>query len=286
MTRSKWMWIFIKEHWLIISAISLLVGAFIVLMLVVPSQGAATGLAKYSLVAEIMGALILLFTLISVYIQVVHIRGQNELQRNVASKSAIQALNEVLLDEKQEDFLLFVVPDPEEGKARQIMMAFSLMNSLELLYLAQKDNVSREDFKRLLRGFTGNVRVHWKDSFPTVYHPEFQKIVKEVFDEMAKEEVAKVLARFEEQGLRTRGFPTLKEAQVVRRSALESGDYAQALTINLGDYSLPKVFVVRVVGKDEKVAVSFQDGTTLPLDVLRRGGEQGEAIPSPIEDEI
>ena len=53
----------------------------------------------------------------------------------------------------------------------------------------------------------------------------------------------------------------------------------QVVTINLEDYRLPKVFVVRVVGKDEKVAVRFQDGTTLPLDVLRRSGERGEAIP-------
>ena len=59
-----------------------------------------------------------------------------------------------------------------------------------------------------------------------------------------------------------------------------SGDYDLALTINLEDYSLPKVFVVGVVRKDEPVAVRFQDGTTLPLDVLRRGGERGETIPN------
>ena len=95
-----------------------------------------------------------------------------------------------------------------------------------------------------------------------------------------EEEVAEVLAMFEEQDIRTRCFPNLKEAQAFRRRALVSGDYYQALTINLGYHSLPKVFVVRVVGKDEKVAVRFQDGTTLPLDVLRRYGERREAIPN------
>lgn len=191
MTLSEWMQL-LKEHWLIISAISLLVVAFIVLMLVVPSQGEEKGLAKYSLVAEIMGALILLFTLISVYIQVVHIRGQNDLQRAVASKSAIQELNKVLLDEKQEDFLRFVFPKEEnetkeenKKKARQAMMAFSLMNSLEMLYLTRDESADDEAFKCLLHGFTVNVREIWeKDkNFATVYHPEFQEIVEKVFKE-------------------------------------------------------------------------------------------------------
>lgn len=38
-------------------------------------------------------------------------------------------------------------------------------------------------FKNLLHGFIQNVRVHWKGEFPTVYHPEFQKIVEEIFAE-------------------------------------------------------------------------------------------------------
>ena len=91
-----------------------------------------------------LGALILLFTLISVYRQIVHVQEQNELQRNVASKSAVQALNEVMLDEKQEDFLRFVFPKVQKKEeARQAMMAFSLMNSLELLYLARDETVER-----------------------------------------------------------------------------------------------------------------------------------------------
>lgn len=188
----------IKEHRLIISAIAFLVVVFIVLMLVTHYHGAGTGLAKYSPVAEIMTALILLLTLISIYRQIGHIQEQNDLQRAVASKSAIQELNKVLLDEKEIDFLSFVFlkeeGENEEGrkaeikKARQAMMAFSLMNSLEMRYLTRDEKVKREDFKRLLHGFTKNVRGHWKDSFPTVYRPEFQKIVTEVFDEMEKEE--------------------------------------------------------------------------------------------------
>ena len=243
--------------------------------------------------AQIVTPFILIVTLVVLYRQLEHIQEQNshtqiqnDLQRAVASKSAIQELNEVLLDDKQKDFLRFVFPDMDEKEAREAMMAFSLMNSLELLYLARDKKTDREAFKPLLRGFTKNVRVHWKDPFPTVYHPDFQEIVNEVFDEMEKaEEVAKVLATFEEQDLQTRCFPNLEEAEAGRRRALGSGNYDQALTINLEDYRLPKVFVVWVVGKDEKVAVYFQDGTALPLDVLRRGGEGGEAIPSLIEDE-
>jgi len=114
-------------------------------------------------------------------------------------------------------------------------MAFSLMNSLELLYLTRDENADDEAFKSLLHGFTKNVRVHWNANFATVYHPKFQKIVKEVFDEMKKvEEVAKVLGRFEKQDLRARCFPTLKEAQALRRSALESGDYDKALDYQPG----------------------------------------------------
>ena len=60
-------------------------------------------------------------------------------------------------------------------------MAFSLMNSLEMLYLTRDENADREAFKKLLHGFTQNVRGHWKDQFPTVYHPEFQEIVEEAF---------------------------------------------------------------------------------------------------------
>ena len=102
----------------------------------------------------------------------------------------------------------------------------------------------------------------------------------ETTDEMEKaEEVAKVLAMFEEQDLRTRCFPNLEKAQAFKRE-LRSGDYEQALTINLEDYRLPKVSVMWVVRKDEKVAVYFQDGTARPLDVLRRRGQGGEAIPS------
>jgi len=43
--------------------------------------------------------------------------------------------------------------------------------------------VSRDDFKRLLHGFTGNVREIWSDEFATVYHPDFKEIVEEVFAE-------------------------------------------------------------------------------------------------------
>lgn len=168
-----------------------LVGMLMVLMVAAYYYGTGTGLERYSPVAEIMGALILLLTLILVYMQIGHIRDQNDqfrkqndLQRNVASKSAIQELNEVLLDKQQEDFLRFVVPNAKDEKgARQTMMAFSLMNSLEILYLTQKDNVSRKDFKRLLSIFTTNVRGIWNKDFATVYHPDFQQIVKEVFDE-------------------------------------------------------------------------------------------------------
>lgn len=188
MTLSEWIPTPIKEHWLIISAIFSLVGTFIILVVAIPSQGAEEGFAKYSLVAEIMGALILLFTLISVYIQVVHIRGQNDLQRAVASKSAIQELNKVLLDEKQEDFLRFLFPKEEEKKARQTMMAFSLMNSLEMLYLTRDENKDNEKFKRLLHNFIENVEAYWNDEFAAVYHPKFQKIVEEVFHEMKKKE--------------------------------------------------------------------------------------------------
>lgn len=140
--------------------------------------------------AQIITPFILVATVVILYSQLGHIQVQNnqiqvqnELQRNVASKSAIQDLNKVLLDEKQDEFLRFVFPTLKEEKAREAMMAFSLMNSLEMLYLTRDKNVDREEFKDLLRGFTTKVRDHWKDSFPTVYHPDFQKIVAEVFAE-------------------------------------------------------------------------------------------------------
>ena len=68
------------------------------------------------------------------------------------------------------------------------MMAFSLMNSLEMLYLTRDKKADREEFKRLLHGFIKNVHPYWNDEFAAVYHPEFQKIVREVFDKWSKEE--------------------------------------------------------------------------------------------------
>ena len=180
---------FLKEHWLIFLALVILTVALITLIYVVPSPSAGQGFAKESLVAEVMGALILFFTLLSVYIQVSHIRGQNELQRNVASKSAIQELNKVLLDEQQDDFLDFLFPKPGPHPPRKIMMAFSLMNSLEMLYLTKDEKVSDEDFTDMLKGFVGNVRAIWEadEHFATVYHPDFQKIVKGAFAKMDQE---------------------------------------------------------------------------------------------------
>lgn len=67
------------------------------------------------------------------------------------------------------------------------MIAFSLMNAREMLYLTQRERVPRKNFQRLLKGVTTNVRDIWEDkknNFPTVYHPDFQQIVEEVFDEM------------------------------------------------------------------------------------------------------
>ena len=154
--------------------------------------------------AQIITPFILIITLVVLYRQLEHIQeqnshtqAQNDLQRAVASKSAIQALNEVILSKEQRDeFLPFIFPDlidegdPEPGmeQARKTMMAFSLMNSLELLYLAQdeevkRDDCKRKDFKRLLRGFTGTVHGIWSDEFATVYHPDFKEIVEEVFAE-------------------------------------------------------------------------------------------------------
>lgn len=200
----EWMKIF-QEPWLIPLTLSLIIVIFIVLMIVAYYRGEGKGLAKYSPVAEIMTALILFLTLLSVYNQIGHLRTQNdqfriqnELQRNVASKSAIQALNEVILSKDgKEDFLPFLFPDlyNKESKptadveAQEIMMAFSLMNSLEMLYLTQdeaqrKEKASRDKFKCLIKGFTGKVREIWEETpnFTTVYHPSFQEIVNEVFD--------------------------------------------------------------------------------------------------------
>ena len=133
--------------------------------------------------AQILSSIVLIMTVLVLSRQLGHIQDQNELQRAVASKGSIQELNKVLLDKQQEDFLRFVFPEIKGEKARQSMMAFSLMNSLELLYLTQRERVSRDDFKNLLRGFTRNVRGIWDGNFATVYHPDFQKIVEEVFDE-------------------------------------------------------------------------------------------------------
>ena len=43
------------------------------------------------------------------------------------------------------------------------MMAFSLMNSLEMLYLTQREHedVSHDDLKSLISNFTTNVRGMW-----------------------------------------------------------------------------------------------------------------------------
>ena len=199
---------------------ALIVGAGAAIIYFLSDSDGAKSVAE---AAQIVTPFILIVTLVVLYRQLEHIQEQNihtqvqnDLQRAVASKSAIQALNEFILDEKQKDFLRFLFfPKPidasndksdltpeekqaaEEKQARETMMAFSLMNSLELLYLARDkkaDDEARdkkaddEAFKGLLHGFTKNVRVHWKDSFPTVYHPEFQEIMKDVFDEMAKEE--------------------------------------------------------------------------------------------------
>ena len=138
--------------------------------------------------AQIITPFILAATLVALYGQISHIRDQNELQRAVVSKGAIQELNKILLNENQEDFLRFVFPHTTEKEARQVMMAFSLMNSLEMLYLARDKEADREEFKRLLHGFTKSVRPYWSEEFAAVYHPEFQKIVEEVFEEMKKEE--------------------------------------------------------------------------------------------------
>lgn len=170
--------------------------------------------------AQILTPFILVVTAVILYHQLGHIQGQNkelqdqnkqfrkqnELQRNVASKSAIQALNEVILDKDNRDFLPFLFPQvpatndeasgeanaltDEEKEARKTMMAFSLMNSLEMLYLTQdekrrEDEASRAAFRKLLAGFTGKARKIWEDSptFATVYHPEFREIVEETFAE-------------------------------------------------------------------------------------------------------
>lgn len=144
--------------------------------------------------AQILTPFILAATVVILYYQLGHIQTQNELQRTVASKSAIQELNKVLLDEQQDDFLRFVFPNVEKKDARQAMMAFSLMNSLEMLYLTREKKKTREaqeaaheEFKSLLMGFISNVRVHWKGGFPAVYHPDFQDIVQEAFAAMEKE---------------------------------------------------------------------------------------------------
>ena len=159
----------LQEHGLIALVLLFLVVVFVVLMFMTRHYGEGNGLAKYSPVAEIMTALILLFTLLSIYRQIVHIQAQNELQRNVASKSAIQDLNKVILKDENNDFLPFLFPnlrdtnnpnyEKEKKEARETMMAFSLMNSLEMLYLTQdkkrrEDKESRDKFKCLLNGFT------------------------------------------------------------------------------------------------------------------------------------
>ena len=170
-------------------------GAILLLVLMSTTDAGSKLLEQFQPAANILSPIVLILTVGVLAVQLHHIQDQNELQRNVASKSAIQALNEVMLDKQQEDFLRFVFPDstegsdqnPEKPSPRQIMMAFSLMNSLEMLYLTQREHkhVSHDDLKSLLRGFTTNVREIWEGdkNFATVYHPAFQKIVKEVFDE-------------------------------------------------------------------------------------------------------
>ena len=176
------------------SMLLMVAGGTLLLVVISYFPGGTALLKQHQPAAQIITPFILIATVWMLRLQLGHIEDQNELQRAVASKSAIQELNKVLLDEKQKDFLRFLFPhvkesndesnpSPEEKQARETMMAFSLMNSLEMLYLTQKEHVSREDFKRLLRGFTGNVRDIWNDEFATVYHPAFQEIVEEVFAE-------------------------------------------------------------------------------------------------------
>ena len=184
-----------------IALAAILGGVILLIVSAAASEGGNELLKQFEPAAQIISSIVLIGTVVVLYIQLGHIQEQNDLQRAVASKSAIQELNKVLLDKQQEDFLRFVFPKlidtsngksgltpgenliPGEEQARKIMMAFSLMNSLELLYLARDEKVEREDFKRLLRGFTANVRELWNDDFATVYHPDFQKIVEEVFEE-------------------------------------------------------------------------------------------------------
>lgn len=172
-----------------------------VILLIVSTAASEEGnklLARFEPAAQIISSIFLIGTVVVLYIQLGHIQDQNELQRNVASKSSIQALNEVILNKDNPDFLPFVFPhlvneaEPHAGmeQARKSMMAFSLMNSLEMLYLTQKEKVDRENFKRLLNSFTVNVRELWNDDFATVYHPDFQKIVEEVFKENQAQQAA------------------------------------------------------------------------------------------------
>ena len=199
---------FLREHIEIISVLAILV-VVLILLLHRARKDKEEGLKRYTPVAESMAALILFCTLFMVYIQIGHLQGQNkglqeqnELQRAVVSKSAIQDLNEVILKEENKDFLFFLFPhlrdnsklhdketkkEQEAREARETMMAFSLMNSLEMLYLTQddkrrKDAESRDKFKCLLRDFTVSVHPYWKNNFPTVYHPDFRQIVNEIFD--------------------------------------------------------------------------------------------------------
>ena len=173
-----------------IALIAIIGGSILLLVSMSTTDEGNKLLAQFQPAANILSPIVLILTVGVLAIQLRHIQDQNDLQRNVASKSSIQALNEVIL--KDEKFMAFIFPEPidarkpqpEKDQARESMMAFSLMNSLEMLYLTQRERVPRDDFKRLLKGFTMNVREHWKKEFPTVYHPDFQKIVEEVFDEM------------------------------------------------------------------------------------------------------
>ena len=164
--------------------VTLIVGVIILILgYMTYFGGGLNHLKQLEPAAQILSSIVLIMTVIVLTRQLGHIQEQNDLQRTVASKSSIQELNKVLLDEQQEDFLRFVFPGAREKDAREAMMAFSLMNSLEMLYLTRDKNADDEAFKGLLKDFIPNVRVHWKGEFPTVYHPDFRKIVQDVFNE-------------------------------------------------------------------------------------------------------
>ena len=79
------------------------------------------------------------------------------------------------------------------------------------------------------------------------------------------------------RGLGDHCFQTLKEAQDVAKKAGQIRKlWSGAHTIDLGQHNLSG-YVVRVVGTDGQACVIFENGDTIPLNVLKSDAEHGQS---------